>query len=287
MHDALEDEKETVDAQAVLAQGEMNRKEFVIVQYKKYIDTLTNDNASLKSRLSTSMTENAELRERMTGLQQVTSSFAELQVSLDVKETENAKLRERMFGLRESFTELQVTLEEKEMENAQLREHMTGLQCNIDELEKANHEENNQLISRTNRSAHMIFPASRSPWNISDEEQTGVLNKHLSQCSFSENIHPDIMMTEFRRDDDECVAIACNNVADTINTQMWEIHKEALRFGVSETPRDLSKELITEILGCSLISAAIEIVKDCCSLSPLAIIVLWNNLNIDHKTSQI
>jgi hypothetical protein len=49
MHDALEDEKETADAQAVLAQGEMNRKEFVIVQYKKYIDTLTNDNASLKS----------------------------------------------------------------------------------------------------------------------------------------------------------------------------------------------------------------------------------------------
>jgi hypothetical protein len=173
----------------------------------------------------------------------------------------------------------------------QLRERMTGLLCNIYELEKANHEENNQLISRTNdRSASMIFPASRSPWNISDEEQTGVLNKHLSQCSFSENIHPDIcniMMTEFRRNDDECVAIACNNVADTIKTQMWEIHKEALRFGVSETPRDLSKELITEILGCSLISAAIEIVKDCCSLSPLAIIVLWNNLNIDHKTSQI
>ena len=69
-HDGLEDKKEAADAQAVLARGEMNRMEFAILQYKKCIDTLTNDNASLKSRLSASNESMDNVSIRLTELQQ-------------------------------------------------------------------------------------------------------------------------------------------------------------------------------------------------------------------------
>ena len=289
----VKDERQRAKGRLDLAMEERDRAEEYQVGL---IDVLQHQAITYKANIADLQrtsnekeTEITQLRVQLSEVERDASSrLADLQRTSNEKETEITQLRERMFGLRESFTELQDTLEVKEMESAQLRERMTGLQCNIDDLEKANHEENNQLISRINeRSANMMFPASRSPWIISEEEQTCVLTKHLSQCRFSDNIHQDIrniMKTEFGRDDDECVAIACNNVADTIKTQMWEIHNEALRLGVSGTPRDLSEELLTEILGCNLISAAIEIVKDCCTLSPFAINVLWNNLNIDHKT---
>ena len=70
MHDALEDEKETADAQAALAKGEMNRLEFTICQYKKCFDTLTNENVSLKSRLSASNESMDNVSIRLTEMQQ-------------------------------------------------------------------------------------------------------------------------------------------------------------------------------------------------------------------------
>jgi chromosome segregation ATPase len=69
-HDDLEDEKETADAQAVLAQVEMNRMEFVNIQCKKSIDTLTNDIASLKSQLSASNESMDNVSIRLTEMQQ-------------------------------------------------------------------------------------------------------------------------------------------------------------------------------------------------------------------------